>query len=85
MDDEYPENLVSVGRRLRDELNKCGEHVTPSTRIDPVEGRIWKKFPSGNLREITVDSKKVLLAVENYRNLVESTRKKCSESRKERI
>ncbi|WP_421909817.1 hypothetical protein [Methanolacinia petrolearia] len=85
MDDEYPENLVPVGRRLRDELNKCGEHVTPSALIDPVDGRIWKKFPSGSLREITVDSKKVLLAVENYRNLVESTRKKCCESRKERI
>jgi hypothetical protein len=85
MDNEYPENLVPVARRLRDELNKYGEHVTPSALIDPVEGRIWKRFPSGSLTEITVDSKKVLLALEHYRSLVEETRKRCSESRKERI
>ena len=85
MDEEFQERLVPVGRRLREELNRYGEHVTHPALIDPVKGRIWKKNPSGALREVTVDSKKVLLALEYYHDLIEATRKKCSESRKERI
>jgi hypothetical protein len=85
MDEEFQERLVPVGRRLREELNRYGEHVTHPALIDPVKGRIWKKNPSGTLREVTTDSKKVLLALQYYRNLIETTRKKCNESRKERI
>jgi hypothetical protein len=64
MDEEFQERLVPVGRRLREELNRYGEHVTHPALIDPVKGRIWKKNPTGALREVTVDSKKVLLALE---------------------
>ena len=85
MDKEFQERLVPVGKQLREELNRCGEHVTHPALIDPVKGTIWKKNPSGTLREVTTDSKKVLTTMEHYRNLVETTRKKCSESRKDRI
>jgi len=84
MDKETEDRLIPIGRQLREELNRYGEHVTPSTLIDPLEGRIWKKNPSGSYREITVDSRKVLVALEHYRGLVEATRRRCSESRKER-
>ena len=85
MDEEYSGRLIPVGRQMREELNRCGEHVPPSALIDPVEGRIWKKEPSGSIREITVDSRKVLNTIENYWRSVEATRERCSESRKERL
>lgn len=85
MDRESPERLVPVGRQLREELNRCGEHVPSSAMIDPGEGRVWKKTPTGSYREITVDRRKVLNTIEHYMKSVEATRKRCSESRKERL
>lgn len=85
MGKETEGHLIPVGRQLREELNKYGEHVTPSTMIDPAEGRLWKKNSSGRFREITVNSRKVLIALDHYREQVESTRRRCRESREEKL
>ena len=85
MDREYEERLVPVGRQLKEALNRCGERVPSSAMIDLMGGRIWKKSPSGSFQEVTVDSKKVLNTIEHYQRSIETTRQRCSESRKERL
>lgn len=85
MDREYEERLRPVGRLLREELNRCGEHVPASAMVDAEEGTVWKKNPSGTYLDITVNRKRVLYTLESYRNSIESTRQKCRESRKNRF
>ncbi|MBN1431282.1 MAG: hypothetical protein JW931_00755 [Methanomicrobiaceae archaeon] len=85
MDREYEESLLPVGRQLKEALNRSGERVPSSAMFDPIDGRIWKKSPSGRFQEVTVDRKKVLNTIEHYQRSIEATRQRCSESRKERL
>jgi hypothetical protein len=85
MDKDYTERLIPVGRQLREELNRRGEHVPSSAMIDPSEGRVWRKDPSGGLQELKADRRRVLSTLEHYNKSVETTRRRCSESRKERL
>ena len=85
MEETDERDFRPVGRLLREQLNRCGEHVPASSVIDMEKGRVYRKSPSGKYQDITVDSKKVLYTVERYLESIEATRSKCSEARKNRI
>ncbi|UUX91526.1 hypothetical protein [Methanoplanus endosymbiosus] len=74
-------DLRLVDVRLKKELLKYGETVPVNSYVDLDEGIIWKKLPSGKMRNITRDPRNVLLALENYGAGVEETRGRCREGR----
>ncbi|EHQ37007.1 hypothetical protein [Methanoplanus limicola] len=74
-------NLRPVDVRLKEELLRYGENVPVNSYVDMDEGTLWKKLPSGKMRNITRDPRNVLIALEHYGIGVEETRQRCREGR----
>jgi len=74
-------NLLPVDIRLKEELSRYGENVPLNSYVDPDEGIIWRRLPSGKMRNITRDPRNVLLALEHYGVLTEETRERCRDGR----